>query len=184
MNIVITTKNQAKINAVKDAFNNPPWSDFLPIRYTLSTISVNSNVSETPSNDTEGKQGVLNRIAAARLQIQSSDIIIAMEGIVENSNNYPQIRGWVGVYQKSTNRLVIASGCSTPIPNKYISLTKNSSKNFGELIQKKYPKIKGIEGIKLIGANGLFTNGKYPRDRSFTDALEIAGSVLLLESNW
>lgn len=157
MNIIVGSKNPAKIGAVKNIFPHDQ----------ITSMDVSSNVSSQPLSDEETKQGALNR-AKQCAQSCSNTIGIGLEGGVMFLENEFFLCNW-GALVTSEGKVYTASGARIMLPNKIGEQLKQGAE-LGDLMDH-YAKKKDIR--KKEGAIGVFTNNLVSRKDMFSHVVQL-----------
>jgi inosine/xanthosine triphosphatase len=153
MNIIIGSKNPAKIQAVQNAFSN---------QYKFHSIDVPSNVNEQPFSDEETIQGAINRAELA-LQLGQGEIGIGLEGGVQESPLGLFLCNWGALVLKGHPPL-IAGGARILLPEDIAQKLRNGNE-LGPVMDE-FSKKQNIR--QKEGAIGIFTKGLISRVDMFT----------------
>lgn len=162
MNIGITSKNQTKVNAVRDVFPEA----------MLKEINVSSGVSEQPFSDDETRKGAINRALNAH-NLYENHICIGLEGGVMDIEGELYLCNW-GALVSLKKEIFTASGARIKLPNK-IKQELNEGIELGDVMEA-YTKRRNVR-VKE-GAIGVFTNELVSRKELFIHV------VKLLRGQW
>lgn len=157
MNIVIGSKNPAKMAAVKEVFLDD---------YVLP-VDAPSQVSKQPFSDTETRLGAINR-AYNGLETVSGDIGIGLEGGVMYVDNDLYLCNWGSLVTKENN-IFTASGARILLPVEIDEELKNGTE-LGDVMDR-YAKRQDIR--KKEGAIGIFTNDHISRKEMFVHVIKL-----------
>lgn len=175
MKIILTSTNEAKIEATKKTARN-----FFG-QAEIVALKVETGVSNTPLTDEEGILGALNRIKEARKIDSSADLYVGLEGILTRNKYGVFICGWAVVESQDNKR---AYGCSGKVElPPFIASNVKDFNELSEKVKKEYPS-KLIEEIATIGSNGIITDHSYTRVDEFEDALMCAFGYMNNETNY
>ncbi|HSW88271.1 MAG TPA: inosine/xanthosine triphosphatase [Candidatus Saccharimonadales bacterium] len=169
MKIVFTSKNAAKVRAVRQFLKRIFGNNF-----ELLCFQTEPNVSATPFSNEECLQGARNRIAFVKQLITDADFYIGAEGGVFPLGNTLMLGGWVVVEDKN-GREYIGSSCFLPLPND-LANRLTPQVRLSEIIDETRFSPELLAKSDELGTNGLLTNGKYTRVMEFEDALHVAFS--------
>ncbi|MEH6892684.1 inosine/xanthosine triphosphatase [Bacillus sp. JJ864] len=175
MKVVLTSTNQAKMKAVSDVF-----SHVFDENIEIIPISVDSGVSETPTNDGEAIIGCRKRIENAN--VSDFDYIVSMEGLIQSFNYGTFVYGIVVIYDKENGHEAIGCSAKVRLPDK-LAQAINSEKKLSDLVLEMYSPDKTKE-LSLIGTNGVITNGIFNRVDEFDGALRSALGYLINKENY
>ncbi len=153
LTVAIGTNNQAKINAVKEAFSHIP-SDF-------SNHDVDSGVSSQPFSDSETIEGAINRAKGA-LKLGATSIGIGLEGGVVQTEYGLFLCNW-GALVDIEGEPIIAGGARIKLPEE-IAENLKQGKELGEVMVA-FTNLKNIR--QKEGAIGIFSNGYVSRTEMF-----------------
>ncbi|HLS09420.1 DUF84 family protein [Lentibacillus sp.] len=162
MNIVIGSKNPAKIAAVKDVFTQD----------VVGSAGAPSLVRDQPFSDTETRQGAINR-AVGSLKTVSADIGIGLEGGVMYVDDRLYLCNW-GALITNDNEIFTASGARILLPPEIEDELKKGIE-LGDVMDA-YAKRQDVR--KKEGAIGIFTNDRISRKTMFVHV------VKLLHGQW
>jgi inosine/xanthosine triphosphatase len=172
--IIVGTKNRAKLSACKIVFDEAYGQD----KYILEGIEVDTGVSAMPMTNQESYLGAHNRLIAAKDAEPNGDIYVGLEGGVEEGpGNGLYLLGWAVVMAANSGKVGVGHSGGVRLPNN-IAKELKKGKELGPLVQE----ITGDVNNEIrhsLGTNGLLTNGLYPRNREFEDALRNAVGMLL-----
>lgn len=93
--VIITSKNPAKINAVKNAFTKV----FPNETFQYESVSVASGVPDQPKGEKETLLGAENRVKNAKLEMEA-DYWVGLEGGVADKGNQLEAFAWMVVQGK------------------------------------------------------------------------------------
>lgn len=162
MNIVIGSKNPAKIKAVQAVF---PGNE-------VTSMDVPSNVSAQPFSDEETMRGAINR-AQQCARLNPSQIGIGLEGGVMYVDNKLYVCNW-GALVTPNNQVFTASGARIALPQEFAEKL-SSGVELGDVMDE-YAKKTDVR--KREGAIGIFTNELISRSEMFVHV------VKLLRGQW
>jgi inosine/xanthosine triphosphatase len=162
MEIIIGSKNPAKINAVKTVFPS----------YQVIAKDVESKVSVQPMSDEETRQGAINR-ARQCMQSAINVIGIGLEGGAMYVDNQLYLCNW-GALVTANSDVYTASGARITLPKSFEN-ELNSGTELGDLMDD-YAKKKNVRQNE--GAIGIFTNNLVSRQDMFVHV------VKLLRGQW
>jgi inosine/xanthosine triphosphatase len=91
--ILVASTNPIKIDAVRLGFERMFPSE----QFSISSISVPSEVSDQPMSDAETRQGALSRATSARAKDPSSDYWVGIEGGVDLIDRRMVALAWVAI---------------------------------------------------------------------------------------
>lgn len=182
INIVIATKNQGKLEGASAALN-----DFLSCNGkelgSLITSEVESGVADTPLSDEEGLTGCENRLKTIHSEYPGSDLYIALEGVLSLVKDDWFVRGWTMIDDATSNRRSTASGAAVQVPT-FLTQFIDDTEQFSVRVSDVY----GVndtekDSVRTLGANGVFSNGRYMRKNSFYDGISICLAQLANDRN-
>ncbi|RYG71547.1 DUF84 family protein [Lentibacillus lipolyticus] len=162
MNIIVGSKNPAKIAAVESVFTQ---------NHVLAAEAP-SQVSAQPFSDAETRLGAINR-ATYCLQAASGDIGIGLEGGVMYVDDRLYLCNW-GALVTMDNTIFTASGARILLPAE-IDEELRKGKELGDVMDA-YAKRQDVR--KREGAIGIFTNEHISRKEMFIHV------VKLLHGQW
>lgn len=154
MKICIGTTNQAKVEAVKKAFED--YEEVVFAKY-----KVESGVREQPFSDEETIEGALNRAKQAIVK-GNGEIGIGLEGGVHRSKYGLFLCNW-GALVCNDGTTYIGGGARLPLPVDIAEKLKNGEE-LGPVMEK-FANRKNIRQGE--GAIGIFTNGRINRSNMF-----------------
>jgi inosine/xanthosine triphosphatase len=165
MNVVIASRNPAKVRAVREAFSRQfPGEDINHI-----PVSVDSGVSEQPRSDDETRNGARNRARNAREQEPGADFWVGLEGGIDTIDDYLMAFAWMAVLGPG-GRIGEARTVTLPLPPAVKRLVEQGM----ELGDANDVVFSTVNSKHQGGAFGLLTNGLYTREVVYTEALVIA----------
>lgn len=166
---VLSSTNEAKRQATEALLHQVYGDDF-----QLKCVSVDSGVSETPTNDDDGIKGCLGRITNAELAVPGNDGYFGLEGIITTNSYGTFLCGWA-VLKLADGR--IGYGCSAKVhlPDELMK-DFSSFKKLSDMTAAAYPG--RADSLPVLGTNGVITDGMYTRVDEFTDALRCALGTL------
>lgn len=162
MNIVIGSKNPAKIKAVQSVFEEEK----------VTSVNVKSAVSDQPFSDEETKRGAINR-AKACANSAANTIGIGLEGGVMQMEDALYLCNW-GALVTQDEEVFTASGARIILP-KIIAEELTCGVELGDVMDE-FTQQTGIRNKE--GAIGIFTNQLMSRKGMFTHI------VTLLKGQW
>lgn len=165
MKVFVGSKNEVKIEAVKQAFDGV----FPDEKWEVKGFSVESGVSDQPMDEEETVRGARNR-ANALLKQGGADYYVGIEGGLIHSAGQWMECGWIVVLDNSG-----VEGISTSpkmmISDEMYRLLKEDGHNLTDVCEKYF-------GIKDAGAKmgffGIMTNGMVDREHAYADAVSFA----------
>ena len=162
--VIIASKNPVKIKAVEIGFKKMFPSE----SFEYEGVSVSSDVSDQPMNDTETLEGATNRAEKARVQFQKADFWIGIEGGIEKFNDEMNAFAWVVV---RTNSLTGKAKTGTFfLPRQVVALI-DAGKELGEADDIVF----GYSNSKQKnGAVGILTGNVIDRTSYYTEAVILA----------
>lgn len=164
MKIIVSSKNPVKINATKKAFKVV----FPDEKFTISGISVPSDVSNQPISDEETLQGAVNRANNAHEISQEADYWVGIEGGIQNNKDGMMCFGWVVI--RSKDLLGKGRSASFFLPPNIINLIETGM-NLGDADEIVF----GKRNSKIDrGTIGVLTHDLIDRTSLYTDAVIIA----------
>lgn len=168
--IMIGSKNPAKINAVKSAFQSYQ-ADFF-------SVNVPSGVSEQPFSDEETIKGAINRANAARME-GNGDIGIGLEGGVQETEYGLFLCNWGALAEKDMP-MIIAGGARILLPE-VVAKRLKAGEELGPVMED----FSHIENVrKSEGAIGIFTNGEISRITMFTHVSQLLFGQYMYRKNY
>jgi inosine/xanthosine triphosphatase len=159
MKIIIGSKNPAKNQAVKNAFDN---SDF-----EFVSMDIPSGVNEQPFSDEETINGAINRAVNA-LKLGEGEIGIGLEGGVQETSHGLLLCNWGALASKDFEP-IIAGGARLLLPEE-IAQRLRAGEELGPVMDD-YAKMKNVR--KHEGAIGIFTDGVINRVEMFTHIMNL-----------
>ncbi|MFK9091144.1 DUF84 family protein [Bacillus salipaludis] len=159
MKIIIGSKNPAKINAVKNSFDDQE-ADFV-------TIDIPSGVNAQPFSDEESIEGAINRAIGA-LKQGNGDIGIGLEGGVHETSHGLLLCNW-GALAMTNMEPIIAGGARFRLPEE-VAARLRAGDELGPVMDE-YAKMENVR--KHEGAIGIFTNGMINRVEMFTHVTKL-----------
>ena len=158
--VVVASLNPAKINAVKDAFNDV----FSDITFEFIGVSVASEVPDQPMSDSETKLGALNRVKNAKLSVEDADYYVGLEAGNEGDCTF----AWMVV--ESQLKRGESRSASLMLPPVVLEKLK-TGKELGDVMDEVF----STENIKQKGgAIGLLTQHLLTRSSVYHQALILA----------
>lgn len=157
MDVVIGSKNPAKIAAVKEVFSSD----------NVLAAGAPSLVSDQPFSDAETRQGAINR-AAGSLKAVSADIGIGLEGGVMYVDGKLYLCNW-GALVTSNDVMHTGSGARVLLPSE-IEAELRQGMELGCVIDD-YAKREDVR--KKEGAIGIFTNDRISRKTMFAHVVKL-----------
>lgn len=165
MQVIVSTHNKAKNQAIKEVFNEV-FDDVEIISQKFS-----SDISEQPLSEIEGINGAINRAKNAQLKFIDADYCIGMEGYVDSNQFGMFLAGAVAIINKDGN---IGIGLSAKIllPT-FIKNKIDQGQELGPLMQHLMNDTNN--NIRHnSGTSGILTNDLYTRIKEFEDATKCA----------
>ncbi len=159
-NVIITSLNPAKINAVKSAFESTfPDQDF-----HFQGISVSSDVADQPMSNEETKAGALNRVHNAKREIKDAHYYVGLEAGIEGNVTF----AWM-VIESQTHRGESRSA-SLMLPPLVLEKLQYANE-LGDVMDEVF----ATDNIKQKGgAIGLLTQHQLTRSSVYHQALILA----------
>jgi inosine/xanthosine triphosphatase len=157
--VVIGSKNQAKIQAVVSVFEEQDID--------IVSLETDSGVSDQPFSDEETIEGAINR-AKYSLKKSTADLGIGLEGGVVETKHGLFLCNWGAMVTKQSD-LFIAGGARIPLPEA-VAKELRQGKELGPIMDE-FTKKAGIR--KKEGAIGVFTNEKINRADMFTHIVKM-----------
>ena len=165
MKVVVASKNPVKIEASRAAF-----AALLPdAELQMSSISVESGVSDQPTSDEETRRGARNRAANARDNSPRADFWVGLEGGIEVVEEQLIAFAWMAVLG-SNGQLSSARSATLPLPPSVWKLI-DAGLELGEANDRVFATANSKQGG---GAYGLLTDGLYTRESVYTQTLVLA----------
>lgn len=162
MQIVIGSKNIAKIKAVQSVFQTE----------TIISLQVPSHVSPQPFSDKETRLGAMNR-ALECANLYPDSYCIGLEGGVMYVEKDLFLCNW-GAFITPNKQIFTASGARIKLPD-YIKADLISGKELGEVMGQ-FTKNEDVRHKE--GAIGVFTNNEITRESMFAHVIH------LLKGQW
>ncbi|MDQ0418336.1 non-canonical (house-cleaning) NTP pyrophosphatase [Croceifilum oryzae] len=162
MRILLTSTNEAKQKALQNIVDR-----FYDLAI-IETISVDSGVSKTPTNDQEAIQGCWNRIDRAREIKGDYDAYVSFEGLISNHEFGMFLYGWCLFVDGTKNEYGLGASSQVMVP-RFISSKISADVEFSDVVKADYPS-EHLSKMPVVGSNGLFTNLHYTRVQEFEDA--------------
>lgn len=161
MIIAVGSKNRAKVNAVRET-----WQELDPNVSVLS-VSVPSGVRNQPFSDEETIQGAIHRARRAKKAL-SADVGIGLEGGVTETPFGLFLCNWSALINEQ-DQCLVAGGARIPLPDQFRA-PLNEGRELGPIMDE-YTKQTGIRHHQ--GAIGVFTNGLVKRKEMFVHLCKI-----------
>lgn len=159
-NVIITSLNPAKINAVKSAFQ----AAFPTEAFEFKGVSVASEVADQPMTEKETHDGALNRVRNAKQIISNADYFVGLEAGIEGSVTF----AWM-VIESATHRGESRSA-SLMLPPEVIEKLKTANE-LGDVMDEVF----ATDNIKQKGgAISLLTQDQLTRSSVYHQALILA----------
>jgi inosine/xanthosine triphosphatase len=166
MIISIGTKNKAKLAACQEILTQAFTGA------TLYTYEVDSGVSAMPMTQDETAQGAINRATTALAAHKGADLGVGLEGgVYDGPYGHLYLLGWVAILDKQ-GTLGLGHSGGVMLPDDIATALREGGE-LGPIIQERMQDTNNTIRHGL-GATGLLTNGLYPRNREFEDALRNA----------
>ncbi|WHX39653.1 DUF84 family protein [Mesobacillus sp. AQ2] len=159
MKVAVGSKNPAKINAVKAAFQETD--------YEIVSIDAESGVSDQPMSDEETIRGAVNRAIEAAEKGEAG-IGIGLEGGVQQTPYGLMLCNWGALAVKGMEP-IIAGGARIPLPDE-VAQQLLAGSELGPVMDD-YAKKQNVR--KNEGAIGIFTNGQIDRSEMFTHVMKL-----------
>ncbi|MBP2241452.1 inosine/xanthosine triphosphatase [Cytobacillus eiseniae] len=159
MNIIIGTKNPAKIKAVQAAFQL--------YEAEFHALDIPSGVQDQPFSDEETIKGAINRAYGA-LAAGKGEIGIGLEGGVQETAYGLFLCNW-GALVVEGKPPIIAGGARIPLPDE-VAKRLIAGEELGPVMEI-FAKKEDIR--KKEGAVGVFTNGQVSRADMFTHVMKL-----------
>ncbi|WP_372626901.1 inosine/xanthosine triphosphatase [Arsukibacterium sp.] len=157
--IAVASANPAKINAVKQCFQN----NFPEQAINIDGIAVPSGVAEQPMSSAETLLGAQNRLLALKQQV-SADYYVAIEAGLDNDMTF----AWMLI--EHNGKLGKARSASLMLPPKALQLLADGVE-LGDAMDQLF----GTTNIKQAGgAIGLLTHNQLSRASVYQQALTLA----------
>jgi len=165
MNIVVASRNPVKVDATRRAFNEL----FPDVSLEVSSVEVESGVSDQPVSDEETRRGARTRAINASQAEPVADFWVGMEGGIEVIDDQLMAFAWMAVLRCSDN-ISEARSVTVPLPPAVRELV-DSGLELGDANDKVFATSNSKQGG---GAYGLLTNGLYTRESVYRQTLIIA----------
>lgn len=162
MQIVIGSKNKAKVKAVQSVFQNE----------TVISLQVPSHVSTQPFSDEETRVGAMNR-ALECAKLYPTSYCIGLEGGVMYVGENLFLCNW-GAFTTPDKNIFTASGARIALPDK-ITAELLAGKELGEVMDQFANK---EEVGQKEGTIGILTNNEITRESMFAHVIH------LLKGQW
>jgi len=163
--IVVASENPVKIDATKRAFETL----FPDVTVEMTSVSVESGVSDQPTSDEETRHGARIRAANANLAVPDADFWVGMEGGIELIDGQLMAFAWMAV-QGPTGDVSEARSVTLPLPPAVKELVE-SGLELGDANDQVFATVNSKQGG---GAYGLLTGGLYTRESVYRQTLIIA----------
>jgi len=164
-NIVVASRNPAKLTAVKDAFTRHYPDETLE----LIAVDVDSGVGDQPTSDSETRRGARNRVVAAQSVHENADFWVGLEGGIETFDGQLMAFAWMAILG-SDGTIGEARTVTLPLPPAVKALV-DEGMELGDANDRIFST---VNSKQKGGAFGLLTNGLYTREGVYTQALVIA----------
>ena len=169
MNIMITSRNPAKIAAAEEAFRQV-FADRDPsAELSFHPVSVPSGVADQPLSDEETRRGAHQRIDAARKAQPDADFWVGMEGGLERIDGRWAASAWMVVCDHSGRRGE-ARTPTLPLPPGVQQLL-DQGLELGEANDRVFAT---HNSKQAGGAFGLLTEGRLTRGGIYAQSLLLA----------
>lgn len=165
LNVVVTSFNPVKIEAVRSAF----LSQFSSCDIQLTPVKVDSCVADQPMSDNETLSGAKNRVINAQSVNPGADYWVGLEGGLDFFDGKLMAFAWM-VITGSQGRSSEARSATLPLPPKVQSLVA-SGLELGEANDQVFSTLNSKQGG---GAYGLLTEGLLTRESIYTQTLILA----------
>jgi len=165
LQVVVTSFNPVKIEAVKQAFN----SRFPSFETSIEPVSVDSGVADQPMSDSETRQGARNRVAAAKLKMPEADYWVGLEGGLDNFDGDLMAFAWM-VIAGPGGRVSETRSATLPLPPRVQALVEEGLE-LGEANDRVFST---LNSKQAGGAYGLLTDGRMTRESIYTQTLVLA----------
>ncbi|MFD2211197.1 DUF84 family protein [Virgibacillus halophilus] len=157
MQIIVGSKNPAKIDAVTSVFSDT----------AIASKSTESNVSAQPFSDEETMRGAINRAKQCANE-PTGTIGIGLEGGVMYIEEALYLCNW-GALAISEDKIYTASGARIILPNEIAKKLKNGAE-LGDVMAEYTKK---LDVRQKEGAIGIFTNELVSRKEMFTHVVRL-----------
>ncbi|MBT8061927.1 MAG: inosine/xanthosine triphosphatase [Gammaproteobacteria bacterium] len=165
MKIVVASKNPVKVQAVEAAFR----ARFPQTALDITSVNVESGVSDQPMSDQETRRGAHNRVDNARERIPDADFWVGLEGGLETIDGEMMASAWM-VIGAEDGRRGEARTPTLPLPPQVLQLVRDGLE-LGEANDQVFSTLNSKQGG---GAFGLLTDGLYTRGGVYTQTLVLA----------
>lgn len=171
MKISIGTKNRAKLDAC-DAILHLAFEDV-----QIASYDVASGIAAMPMTNEETAQGAVNRAHAALQADEEADLGVGLEGgVYEGPLGRMYLLGWAAIVDRNGTE-GIGHSAAVALPETIAKELRDGAE-LGPLMQARTNDV--ANDIRhSLGTTGLLTNGLYPRNREFEDALRNAVSIFV-----
>jgi len=165
LNVVVTSFNPVKIEAVRQAFLNR-----FPSRgIKLIPVHVESGVADQPMSDEETRRGATTRVANARLKMPDADFWVGLEGGLDYFDGQLMAFAWMAV-SSSDQRSSETRSATLPLPPE-VQVLVEAGLELGEANDRVFSTLNSKQGG---GAYGLLTGGFMTRESVYTQTLILA----------
>ncbi|HEY4553640.1 MAG TPA: DUF84 family protein [Bacillaceae bacterium] len=161
MKVAVGSRNQAKIKAVKDTFQELGW------HLQVIPVDAPSNVSGMPFSDVETMQGAANRAEYCLLH-EDADIAVGLEGGVTETPFGLYLCNWGALAEKGKEPL-LAGGARIRLPDE-IAERLRAGEELGPVMEG-YSQKENVRSKE--GAVGIFTDGLIKRDQMFSHIMKL-----------
>jgi inosine/xanthosine triphosphatase len=165
LNVVVTSFNPVKIEAVRLAFQ----SRFASCEIRITLVKVDSGVADQPMSDDETRNGARNRVANARLKIPEADYWVGLEGGLDLFDQQLMAFAWM-VVTGPGDRSSETRSATLPLPPKVQALI-DTGLELGEANDQVFST---LNSKQAGGAYGLLTDGLLTRESIYTQTLILA----------
>lgn len=166
MQISVGTHNRAKISACELILTKAFGA------VELYPYEVESGVSAMPMTNEETAHGAMNRAHAALALHEGAEYGVGLEGgVFEGPRQALYLLGWVAIVD-TNGKIGLGHSGGLALPDD-IAAALRSGGELGPIIQQRMQDTDN-EIRHGLGATGLLTQGLYPRNREFEDALRNA----------
>lgn len=172
MKIAIGTKNLAKIEGVKQAFN----AAYSKNKIEYFSFETNSKIKAQPLSDEEAITGAKNRAIEALKKCEDAEFGIGLEGTIDETNFGMFLCGWVVIIDKNNN-IGIGSSPKILVPE-WIAKRIRTGEELGPIVKELMDDQENTIRHSL-GTCGVLTNGLYSRIDEFNHATLNALSIFI-----
>jgi inosine/xanthosine triphosphatase len=165
LNVVVTSFNPVKVEAVRSAFQ----SRFASREIKIIPVKVDSGVADQPMSDGETRCGARNRVASARLKIPEADYWVGLEGGLDLFDQQLMAFAWM-VVTGPGDRSSETRSATLPLPPKVQALIARGLE-LGEANDRVFST---LNSKQAGGAYGLLTDGLLTRESIYTQTLILA----------